>query len=135
MLKRFIRNIAIYSFSLFLLPNLVSGVNIDGGLQTFLIGGLGLSLLVTFLKPVFNVLTFPFNIITLGLFSIITNALILYLLTVFVPNITITEYHFSGGSWGGFTIPAVSISTLFAFIISAIVLSAISGTIRWFVND
>lgn len=131
MIKSFIRNTAIYMASLFILPYFIAGVKIFGGIQTLIIGSFVLTLMFILLKPIFNVLTFPFNIITLGLFSIITNAVILYLLTVFVPNIAINAFRFNGGSLAGFSINPIEFNVLFAFIASSVVLSSISGLIRW----
>lgn len=134
MLKPLLRNTAIYALSLFLLPHFVGGVKIVGGAFTLILGGVALSLLFVFVKPIFSVLTFPFNVITMGLFSVITNALILYLLTVFVPNVSIMEYKFPGASLAGFSIDPIKVNTLFAFILAALALSLISGTIRWLIK-
>jgi putative membrane protein len=134
MVKALLRNTGIYALSLYLLPSFVGGVEIVGGLFTLIIAGIALSLLFVFVKPIFSVLTFPFNVITMGLFSLITNALILYLLTVFVPNVTIAAYKFSGLSVAGFSIHAVQLNTIVAFILSALVISLISGTIRWLIK-
>jgi putative membrane protein len=134
MIKSFLRNIAIYTVSLYLLTLIISGVNISGGVQSLLIGGLALTLMFLILKPIFNILTFPFNLITMGLFSVLVNAVILYLLTVFVPNVTISAFNFSGVSLLGFTIAAFHLNTLFAFIIAAVIITIISDAIRWLIK-
>lgn len=134
MLKSLLRNTSLYAFSLYLLPHVIPGVKIVGGFMTLLIGGFMLTLMFLILKPIFSFLTFPFNMISLGLVSTLTNALILYLLTVFVPNIAVTAFRFAGVSLAGFTIPAMSFNTLFAFILAAITLSIISGGIRWMIS-
>lgn len=134
MLKNLLRDTILYTFSLFLLPHIIGGVKILGGLQTLLIGGFALTLMFMFLRPFFNVLSYPLNVISLGLFSTFTNAVILYLLTVFIPNITVTAFRFPGASLGGFSIAAMSFNTLLAFIASAVVLSALSGGIRWLIK-
>ncbi len=134
MLKILFRNIAIYATSLFLVPYFVSGVKIYGGIQTIIIGAIVLTGMFLLLRPILQVLTFPFNIITMGLFSIVTNAVILYLLTVFVPNIQIQAYRFPGASIGGFSISPFGINTFFAFLVASVVLSIISGGIKWLVK-
>lgn len=134
MFKSLIRNIAIYGVSLFLLPYVIQGVKILGGLQTIVIGAVVLTVMFMLLKPIFNILTFPLNVITLGLFSVVTNAVILYLLTVFVPNITINAFRFPGASIAGFSISPIQFNTLLAFILAAVVLSSISGLIRWLIK-
>lgn len=131
MFKALIRNTLIYALSLYLVTFIVSGVHIYGGILTYLISGIVLTVLFLLIKPIFNVLTFPLNMISLGLFSIFTNAILLYLLTVFVPNISIKAFHFPGATFIGFSIHPMSFNTLFTFILAALVLSAISGTIRW----
>jgi putative membrane protein len=131
MVKALLRNTLIYSVSLFFLPDIVTGVKIMGGIQTILIGGIILTAMFMLLKPIFNILTFPFNIVTLGLFSLVTNAVILYLLTVFMPNISITSFYFPGASLAGFTINALQINTLFSFLIASIIVSVISNSLQW----
>ena len=92
MLKVLFRNIAIYAASLFLVPYFVSGVKIYGGIQTLIIGAIVLTGMFLLLRPILQILTFPFNVITMGVFSILSNAVILYLLTVFVPNLRMFQH-------------------------------------------
>jgi putative membrane protein len=90
-----------------------------------------LSVLFFIVKPILNIITLPLNIITLGLFSFVINAVILYLLTIFVPRISISAFAFSGYSSLGFVIPAFSVNTFFAFIFASISLSLVVGFLRW----
>ena len=135
MIRPLIRNIGIYTLSLFLVPGIIPGVTIHGGIFTLLFGGLTLTIMFLILKPIFNVLTFPFNLISLGLFSTLTNAFILYLLTKFVPNIMITGFTVKGASIAGFAIKTLHVNIFFAFVLAGIVISIISGTIRWIIKD
>ncbi|MBI4084429.1 MAG: phage holin family protein [Candidatus Levybacteria bacterium] len=130
-MKWLLRNTAFYAFALFLLPFIVSGVHIAGGLTTFLIGGFVLTIMLLIIKPIINIISLPLNIITLGLFSALTNVVILYLLTVLVPNITVSPYVFDGTTYAGFHIPRVSLNLFFAYTVAAVVLSAIIGCITW----
>jgi len=134
MIKSLLRNIFIYVVSLIILPRVVFGVSILGGFQTITIGAIALTLMFTLLKPILNVLTFPFNLMTMGLFSVITNTVILYLLTVFVPNITIHSFGFPGMSVLGFSVSPLTFNTFFAFIAASVVLSITSGLIRWLIK-
>lgn len=134
MLKILFRNIAIYGVSLFLVPYFVSGVSIYGGVQTIIIGSIVLTGMFLLLRPILHILTFPFNLITMGLFSIVTNAVILYLLTVFVPNIRIQAFRFPGASIGGFSVNPLDVNTIFAFLAASVVLSIISGLIKWLIK-
>ena len=56
---------------------------------TFLLAGLALSVINTILKPVLIVLSLPAIVITLGLFMLIVNGLLVYLAVNIVPGINI----------------------------------------------
>ncbi|OGK37916.1 hypothetical protein A3F03_01160 [Candidatus Roizmanbacteria bacterium RIFCSPHIGHO2_12_FULL_41_11] len=45
-----------------------------------------LSFINTFIKPILNLLALPFNIITLGLFSLVVNGFLILLISRFVPG-------------------------------------------------
>ena len=106
-MKTIVRSVVIYIFALFLLPKLVPGVQITGGLSTLIIGGVGLALMFLVLKPILNVISFPVNLVTLGLFSMLTNALILYLLTIFITGVLIAPFKYPSISYIGFTTPQI----------------------------
>lgn len=133
-MKWLLRNSAFYAFALFILPFIVSGVSIVGGLQTLLIGGFVLTIMLLIIKPVVNLISLPLNILTLGLFSALTNVVILYLLTVLVPNISVKAFIFEGITFAGFHIPKASLNVFFAYILAAAVLSVIIGCITWLSN-
>jgi len=133
-MKTVIRNIVFYSFSLFALTQTLSGVKISGGVETYFLGGIALSLIFLLIKPILNILTLPLNIVTLGTFSFFTNVIILYLLTIFVPKIKVSSFIFQGISYAGFTIPRTDVNQLLAFIVSGLALSAIITFLTWLIK-
>lgn len=132
-MKSLTRSVAISALSLFLLDQTVGGVHISGGIFTYILAGVLLSVLNTFLRPLLKLVTLPLNIATLGAFTIIINALILYLLTVLVPQISISPFSFNGVTFAGIIIPKIAFNSLFAHIVSATVLSGILTAIRWLI--
>lgn len=130
-MKTIVRNTAVYSLSLFLLSLIDEGLTIQGGFSTYIFGGFALCLLFMLLKPVLNILSLPLNLITLGLFSFLTNTIILYLATVLVPQIKISAFNFPGANLSGFIVPQIYFNTFFAFVVSAGLLALISGVISW----
>ncbi len=130
-----LRNITFNSISLFLLAEIISGVKIMGGYQAIIAAGIILTILNMVVKPIINIFSIPFNMVTLGLFSFLTNAIVLYLLTIFAPNISVSAFTFSGYTWAGFVIPAMKFNTLFAFIVSAAVLSIIIHFFKWLTKE
>lgn len=133
-MRKILSSIAINGVGLFVLSLTVSGVKITGGLPTFIFGAFTLSLMSFLLKPILNLLALPLNLVTFGTFSFLTNAIILYLLTAFVPQISINSFIFKGFSAFGFVIPEISFNAFFAYIVSSFVLSVILSLIRWLIN-
>jgi putative membrane protein len=132
--KSILRKIIFYSVALFLTAQIFEGVKVNGGMLTYILGGVVLSLLFLIIKPILSIVTLPLNIITLGLFSFITNAIILYLLTIFVANISIAAFSFRGLSFLGFVIPGFSVNNFFAFIIVSVLVSFIVGFLKWLIE-
>lgn len=133
-MKGILKRTVFNAISLFILSQVISGVKISGGIQTLLFAGFVLSLLFILLKPILNIFSLPLNVVTLGLFSFITNAVLLYLLTVFVPNIIISSFTFNGFSFSGFIIPKIQFNTVYAFIVSAALLSLIINFFNWLIK-
>ena len=67
--------------SAYILP----GVKVDG-FVTALVVAVMLAVVNTFIRPVVVLLTLPINILTLGLFSLIINALMVMLVDAIVPG-------------------------------------------------
>ena len=129
-LKRTIFN----AISLFILSQVITGVKVNGGIQTLLFSGFILALLFKVLKPILNLFSLPLNMVTLGLFSFIINAILLYLLTIFVPNVIVAQFTFNGFSFAGFIIPVIHFNAFYAFIVAAALLSLIINFFEWLVK-
>ncbi len=104
----------ITSVSLFIISKLPTGVEIDG-FQKALISAAVFGVLNALIKPVLQVLAFPITVLTLGLFSIIINAIIFGLAAWLV-----TGFRLRWGFWSAI------IGTLALSFINSI-LSAILG--------
>lgn len=130
-MKTILRRIFIYTFILYLLPFIIPGVHVGGGLITLFVGGTALALLFMILKPILNIISFPINLVTLGLFSMITNAAILYLLTRFVTSVLVRPFAYQAVSYGGFVIPSISFNLFFAYVFTAFVISVIESALSW----
>ena len=133
-MRTVLRSIAIYLFALYFLPQIIPGFTLDGGFWTLIIGSTTLALMFLILKPILNIISFPVNLITLGLFSIVVNAFILYLLTIVVPEITVQPFTYPRTELSGFIIPRIEFNTFFAYAYSAFVLATINSVIRWLIK-
>jgi putative membrane protein len=72
--------------------SIVPGLSATGGWLTILLVALVWSVIVTVIKPVIQILTLPITIITFGLFSLVINALLFWLVAVIVPGFMIAGF-------------------------------------------
>lgn len=117
-MKSIIRNYLINLGALWIITQIIPAVSLTGGLKGLLLGALALMAVNILLVPIIKLLLLPLNLLTLGLFSWISNVLALYFLVNVVPYFQINSYHFSGLYWEGFSIPSVDL-TVFAVVITA----------------
>lgn len=125
-MKQLLASIALNSLSIFLTSLLFSGLQVTGGITSFITAGLLLTLLIALLDPIVKIITLPFNIITLGLLSFLSTLAALFVLTFFYSSIKVYPFIFDGISFLGLTIKEMEFSLLLSFIV-------ISATI-YFVN-
>jgi len=131
-MKRIARAIAYNTFSLFLLTQLFSGVKVVGGFPALIMAGFALSIISFLLTPLLKIIAFPLNVITFGLFTIVINAFVLYVLTLFVKAITISPFIWHGISFWGFVIPGFNFGNyLFAYLIASLVQMVIKHLLVW----
>lgn len=93
----FLTRLFISSLSLGVAAYLVDGIYIDS-LMTLIISAFLLGIVNAIIRPALFVLTLPISILTLGIFVLILNALMLGLVAYLMPGFTIDS--FSAAFWG-----------------------------------
>lgn len=80
------------SFGLWLASRVLSGSfsDTDATAATFLLAGLVLSILNSILRPIIVVLSLPAIVLTLGLFTLVVNGIIVYVALKLVPGLDIS---------------------------------------------
>ncbi len=126
-LKHFIIN----TVTLYIVSQAVSGMQFASGSYTLLLAGLVLTLTTLIIRPVINVLLLPINLITFGFFKWVGYAITLYLVTLIVPGFKLLDFAFKGYNSYWFSIPALSLSGILAFIAFSFIISTISSIIYW----
>jgi putative membrane protein len=76
---------------LLLVANLVRGVQVEGWGAAFL-GALVLGLVNGLVRPIMVVLTLPLTVLTFGLFLLVVNACMLWLVAALVPGIRVQGF-------------------------------------------
>ena len=69
----------------------IPGVTVDGFVSALWVA-VALAILNTFLKPILMLISFPINLITFGLFTIVVNTIIILLADYLVPGLTIETF-------------------------------------------
>src|SRR5262245_24151932 len=73
------------------LPYILKGVHVDGWGPAFLSAFI-LAAANTIVKPILFILTLPFTLITLGLFLLVLNAVMLWITDALVPGLKIDSF-------------------------------------------
>ena len=103
-----LRNLLITTISIFAVSYVLSGIQIDS-IWTAVILAVVLAVLNVTLKPFLILITIPITIITLGLFLLVINVLVLY-----VAEALIGGFHIAGFWW------ALAFSFLVSFVNSVL---------------
>lgn len=87
----FILQIVVVGLLLYVVARIVPGIEVDGVVQA-LLAGLVLGIVNALVRPVLVFLTLPISILTLGLFLVVINALMLKLTAALVPGLRVRSF-------------------------------------------
>jgi len=88
---RFILRVLLTAAAVLLIGNFLSGVHVDSYSVAILVA-LVLGFLFAFLKPIIVVLTLPITVVTLGLFLLVINTLLILLADNIVPGFSVDGF-------------------------------------------
>lgn len=126
-MKHFIRVYVFNVFAIWMTTQIFPALKIHGPLSIVLLAGLIFSGLVIFVKPLLKILFIPINLLTFGLLAWTINVILLYALTFFVPEVTVSSWVFPGIQLFGFVIPKIDISYWPALVLSSFFITLISN--------
>ena len=109
-MRSFVWRVIINGLALIVISLLLEGVQL-GSIPSAFIAALVLGVLNAVIRPLLLLFSLPINIMTLGIFTLVINGLVLWMVTAVVDG-----FH---------------ISTFWLAILSAILLSIISGLLSW----
>ena len=106
----FLVRLLVNAAALWVATRLVPGVSYDGGALPLLGVALVFGVVNAFLRPVAKILTFPLILVTLGIFALVINGLMLWL-TSSLSSALGLGFHVNGfwaAFWGGLVVSVVS---------------------------
>lgn len=130
-MKYILRTYFFNVFALWFTSQILPSLTISGGWQAMFVAGLFLSILTLLVAPVLKILFIPINIMTLGLFSWLVNVAVVYVLTIFVPNVQIRQFAFAGSNTAGFVIPSMAVSYPVSLILTSLTITVISNLLHY----
>ena len=100
------------AFALVLMTHLVPGIHLTGFISA-IIAALVLGLVNMLVRPILSFLTIPFQLLTLGLFTLVINGAMLALTSTLVPGFTISS--FSSAFIGSLVLSIISLILNYIF--------------------
>jgi len=134
-MKHIIRAFLFNVFALWFASQLLPTIVIPQGWQAVILAGFTLSMLMLIVKPILKILFIPINILTFGLLNWVINVIVIYLLTVFVPEIQIHPWIFPGAMWAGFVVPAIHFTYVTALVASSLLITIITDVLHYVSED
>lgn len=129
MVKSLIRAYLINLFALWITAAYIGAFHLNFGLQSVLLVGLGFTVLHLLVEPVVAMILGPINFLSLGLLGLVVDSAVLFLLTRYFPQISISAWSFPGASFSGFILPPFEFTTLTGTVLSALVINIIRRTL------
>jgi len=107
----FLIRLLVNAAALWVATRLVPGVSFDGGTLPFLGVALVFGLVNAFVRPLMQILTFPLILVTLGLFLLVVNGLMLWLTSSLSASLGL-GFHVNGfwaAFWGAIVVSVTSL--------------------------
>jgi len=89
MLQKITLQIVVGIIGIWLATEFVNGVSLSGDIKTLILIGVIIGLINTFIKPVVKLITLPITIITLGLFSLVINMALVWVVDIIFIELVI----------------------------------------------
>lgn len=118
---KLILRIIINAVALWITALVIPSINLSSDILQILLVAIVFGLVNALIRPIVKLLTLPISVITLGLFTIVINALMLMLTAWLVDALTIDA--------GGF------IQNFLIAVLGSIVISIVSMVLSWFLPD
>ncbi len=131
-MRNFIKNLTAYYLSLFLIASyLGSDVKIEGGFAGYTKVVLILTLLFPLIKPLLNLIFLPLSLLTLGMFGFFIDFVLVYLLSILVPEFKVQNLFVSGLNYPNLSISAFTLSRFWTILLLSFQISILHKIFRW----
>lgn len=130
-MKKGTRNFVVSLLSFLVVAFYYPGFDFGDNFGTLAIAACIFASLTLFVRPLLKLLMLPFNLLTFGVFSFVTNVIIIYAVGYLVTNFKIVSFHFSSVSFQGFSIPAYDLNVLTSALVASFLIGWIAAILHW----
>lgn len=130
LIRMLLLNIAVVFFAAWVLP----GLSYSGDFTILILAAAVLGIINLIVRPIVKLVTLPINLLTLGIFSWVTNVLMLYLVTRLIPGFEVSAFYFGGLNYAGLSLSAMEVGLFSSYVISSFVISLLTSTFGWLFN-
>lgn len=133
-MRGYLRRLVYYMFALYVVSRLVPGFDVARDIRGFVGSAVVIMLAFTLLSPLIRFVLLPINIVTLGLFSWLTQVVVFYIALLIVPTyFSIKSWSFAGLSISqfGISVAPMYIGVFATIIIAALMVSFMVGLVQW----
>ncbi|MBM3283531.1 phage holin family protein [Candidatus Gottesmanbacteria bacterium] len=133
-MRTILKKYFIILISVFILTQIIPSISISGKWQGLFYSSFVLCILLYIAQPIINLIMLPLNLLTLNMTSWILNILIIFIWTLIVPQVKISDWQFNGGKIG-----PLSFSSFYFVYWQVVILAGISITliiqfVKWLVK-
>lgn len=125
MIKDFVRSFLVNTLTLWVLTQYVLGFQINDGVVPLFIISIAFTCLHFVMKPILETIFSSINFITLGAVGVAVDSGILFIITKYFTQISISPWHFQGTTIQGYQIPPTDLSQLATIVLVALILNIV----------
>lgn len=129
-MKSLIRNYLIITLSIYLVSLLNLGLSISKDLENLFYASLILFILLM-IKPLFDTILFPINLLTLSLTKWLTYIFFIFVWSVIAPNIKFLAINFSGIKTSIVILPQIMIPYWLSVVVNSLLLIFLIKFLKW----
>lgn len=131
MIKKLLGSFLINIFSLYACAQFIQGFHLPDKSQSLLLVVGAFTIIHLFLRPLLDIFIKALNFLTLGLIGLVLDALILYALTVYFPQLSITSWNFPGLNLGSLVLAARPLNMIETTVACAFFINTVRSFLLW----
>ncbi|HUV46590.1 MAG TPA: phage holin family protein [Candidatus Bathyarchaeia archaeon] len=133
-MKRFLKSWFINAIVMVIIAWVYNGITISFSPYDFVLATLILTIIIKVVKPLFELIFLPINILTLGVFRWLRTVISLGILNYLLATVTVQRFFFPGFDWGAMEIKSFTVSAFLSLIITALLFNLVTKIVRWLIS-